>query len=553
MVGHSSRQGSLGWTRATQAWKLILTELQYVPPNCLEDLLSCDLWSCPEVPLIGPGFSRLHAVSLYRAGLRKYNDAMQENRFITTEEAQDRFGLKLEERGAWEAATRAMRRRWQVIMESHQGWTTYGEWIGIFSESNSTLPDVVVQTKENFTPRLGTGTWWISMNVTIYVVNAQSSTLSVIPGGRRLQGARWDVSGDDLESPVRGTMRRVRVVAVQRGPKKVCTYFFYRRSDRLLWDPDRYQWDAATPFMSYSAELGRKILKRRHIVPDVILTKWEGVLPLDYKLSWDNTWDRERVRKEAGLIWLTWHRAVAVNEWRGRINIMIPQACRVCDNGTTESVLHRFWECTSAKQAWAWGMHILQTVLQHQVKRQERCTCQTRREQRVRRVPRLAVEVMSSWSNDSIEGQGANQVITTTNGGPTSEVTQTVQGGQVHVGDQVSRVFHDVNSGQQAMGSNRTRREHAMRSNNEVRLQAQRPLTMKHGILGHRIPRRFKPVSRLWLLMRGVVMWLLWLERLDASYNNIRWHQEKLQSLIWLGLVDYGRGDKRWLSAKMTR
>jgi hypothetical protein len=80
-----------------------------------------------------------------------------------------------------------------------------------------------------------------------------------------------------------------------------------------------------------------------------------------------------------------------------------------------------------------------------------------------------------------------------------------------------------------------------MRSNNETGLQAQRPLTMKHGIFGHRIPCRFMPVSRLWLLMRSVIMWLLWLERLDASYNNIQWHQEKVQSLIWLGLVDYGR------------
>jgi hypothetical protein len=47
--------------------------------------------------------------------------------------------------------------------------------------------------------------------------------------------------------------------------------------------------------MSYSAELGRKFFKKRHVVPDVILTKWEEVLSLDYKLRWDNTWDRERV------------------------------------------------------------------------------------------------------------------------------------------------------------------------------------------------------------------------------------------------------------------
>jgi hypothetical protein len=41
--------------------------------------------------------------------------------------------------------------------------------------------------------------------------------------------------------------------------------------------------------------------------------------------------------------------------------------------------------------------------------------------------------------------------------------------------------------------------------------------------------------------MRGVILWLLWLERLDASYNNVLWHHEKLQNLIWLGLVDYRR------------
>jgi hypothetical protein len=64
---------------------------------------------------------------------------------------------------------------------------------------------------------------------------------------------------------------------------------------------------------------------------------------------------------------------------------------------------------------------------------------------------------------------------------------------------------------------------------------------MKQGIFGHRIPRRFKKVSRIWLLLRGTILWLLWLERLDASYNKIVWHPEKLLSFIWLGMVDYGR------------
>jgi hypothetical protein len=71
--------------------------------------MSCDLWNCPEVPLIGPGLSRLRAASLHRASLCKYKDAMRGKRFITTKEAQDKFGLKLEERGAWEAATRVIK------------------------------------------------------------------------------------------------------------------------------------------------------------------------------------------------------------------------------------------------------------------------------------------------------------------------------------------------------------------------------------------------------------------------------------------------------------
>jgi hypothetical protein len=36
-------------------------------------------------------------------------------------------------------------------------------------------------------------------------------------------------------------------------------------------------------------------------------------------------------------------------------------------------------------------------------------------------------------------------------------------------------------------------------------------------------------------------MWFLWLERLDASFNRVVWHEEKLEHCIWLGLIDYGR------------
>jgi hypothetical protein len=35
----------------------------------------------------------------------------------------------------------------------------------------------------------------------------------------------------------------------------------------------------------------------------------------------------------------------------------------VCCRGAHETVLHRFWECASAKAAWQWGIHILNTLV----------------------------------------------------------------------------------------------------------------------------------------------------------------------------------------------
>jgi exonuclease III len=111
--GHRSRQGSLAWNRAAQAWKSFLPNLHFVPPKCIEDLLSCDLWSCPGAPLIGPGFSKARAANLHTAGLCKYRDAMRDTRFIDAAEAQLRFGLKPEEHGAWEASTHFLSRKWR--------------------------------------------------------------------------------------------------------------------------------------------------------------------------------------------------------------------------------------------------------------------------------------------------------------------------------------------------------------------------------------------------------------------------------------------------------
>lgn len=41
----------------------------------------------------------------------------------------------------------------------------------------------------------------------------------------------------------------------------------------------------------------------------------------------------------------------------------------------------------------------------------------------------------------------------------------------------------------------------------------------------------------------SVILWSLWLERNDRSFNDVSWPTSKLLHKIWLGLVDYGRAE----------
>jgi len=68
-----------------------------------------------------------------------------------------------------------------------------------------------------------------------------------------------------------------------------------------------------------------------------------------------------------------------------------------------------------------------------------------------------------------------------------------------------------------------------------------RPFTWKQGILSRRIPHKFDTMSDIWMVVRTVILWMLWIERNDLAFNAIRWRPDKLFQCIWLGLIDYGR------------
>ena len=110
---------------------------------------------------------------------------------------------------------------------------------------------------------------------------------------------------------------------VVKGPKKASIWLYYGMISKLEWDPGRMSWPDSKEFMKFSSKQGRELLQHQVRIPNVVERKWGGVLPANYKLRWINIWDSERVRKEAGLMWMIWHKAVVVNAWRGAISHIV--------------------------------------------------------------------------------------------------------------------------------------------------------------------------------------------------------------------------------------
>jgi len=45
----------------------------------------------------------------------------------------------------------------------------------------------------------------------------------------------------------------------------------------------------------------------------------------------------------------------------------------------------------------------------------------------------------------------------------------------------------------------------------------------------------------MWIVLRTIILWVLWKERNDATFNNILWRPGKQLQCIWLRFVDYGK------------
>ena len=90
-------------------------------------------------------------------------------------------------------------------------------------------------------------------------------------------------------------------------------------------------------------------------------TRWRGLLLRNTPVDWKDTWRAKRAQKESAFIWSIWHKAIAVNEWRQKININTDVSCPLCP-GLSESIIHRFWECTQAYSTWTWCSSLIHAI-----------------------------------------------------------------------------------------------------------------------------------------------------------------------------------------------
>lgn len=140
-----AKQGSKIWNRACEAWRCFVSHTQMIPPSVHEELLCEPFWWSEFSSQIGPSFSRLRAAQLHRSGMRVIRDARNGDQFLLSNEASDRFGLRKDKSGAWEASIRALTRIWGSLLDPTPHPLSPGEWVGYFlshwaNQTLSTLP-----------------------------------------------------------------------------------------------------------------------------------------------------------------------------------------------------------------------------------------------------------------------------------------------------------------------------------------------------------------------------------------------------------------------------
>jgi hypothetical protein len=348
----------------------MMQELTLCDPYDYYSVLGRGLWFEDTLQLIGPNMSKEHAAVLYRAGMRTVRNIWcpEDGSVYEWEEIIGMFPLEPTDRLFWRQLTNKFPRDWSCKLRIGPLPLKKGEWAGLYKEVHTPLPAAVFKVPRSAL-QIPDCAWFSlprMMDTAFYSVGAQSNTLHLdetLPTILRLLTNRRppdDFSVDDAQAPY-GFVQRVRVVPILKGKKesKHTVRLFYGPVSELTFDPLQYQWKDGSPLLGYSAKKGRELLRQNVALRDLAATKWRGVLPANHRFNWKQLWNKTRARKESMIIWLIWHQGIAVNAWRHMINAEFREDCCFCLPRIEESILHRFWDCPSARRVWNWATSLM--------------------------------------------------------------------------------------------------------------------------------------------------------------------------------------------------
>jgi hypothetical protein len=59
------------------------------------------------------------------------------------------------------------------------------------------------------------------------------------------------------------------------------------------------------------------------------------------------------------------------------------------------------------------------------------------------------------------------------------------------------------------------------------------PMQWKHCIFVAKTLRIFQKNENIWFLLRGIILWSLRIKQNNFIFNNEKWREKKLQTIIW--------------------
>jgi hypothetical protein len=62
---------------------------------------------------------------------------------------------------------------------------------------------------------------------------------------------------------------------------------------------------------------------------------------------------------------------------------------------------------------------------------------------------------------------------------------------------------------------------------------------LETNIVGRKDSQKIRQKNKIWHPLRGIALWIIWIERNDKVFNHEQWHESKVKHWIWDDLIVY--------------